>query len=210
MMLALFTFLCGYFFYDWKVGYPKKQEVYNAAVVEYTKFITKAERLGRLGDEAGVADAKKDWIELSDTKDWEIDRVDLSPADKVTSDDIQEQFNFGVGAGVLAAGVLIWTLINLGKTLSVDGSRVTLPNGKSVSFSDIFKVDTRRWGNKGLATIHYKDASGGAHSAKIDGLKFGGFSKPAPFPADQILDQIVQGFDGDLVELEPEGESAPK
>ncbi|QQL44183.1 hypothetical protein [Sulfuriroseicoccus oceanibius] len=209
MMLGLFVFLSGFFFYDWKVGYPAKKAEYEAAMEEYTKFSDEKERLVAIGDQQGVEAAQKAWVDLSAEKEWEIDRVDLSPDNEVTSDDIQEQFNFGVGSGVLAVGVLIWMFLNLGKKLSVDGDSVTLPNGRNVKFADIHKVDTRRWGNKGLATIYYKDQAGSKGSARIDGLKYGGFIKPEPFIADQILGRIVQGFDGELIELQEEDETAP-
>lgn len=205
MLLAMFFGFSAYFFYDWKIGYPKKRVIYDTYLVYESEW----EAL-----EAGGKDveAKKlEWVEEATNKEWELNLNSntLEPKDKIDDAKIAEQLYFAIGTGVLSLGVLVYFLLALRKRLEVDGEAVQLPNGKRVPYSAIKKVDTRRWGNKGLATITFDDGASLRGTAKIDGLKFGGFVKPEPYQADLILNRIIENFHGDLIELEEiEGEES--
>ena len=196
-MLAMFIGFSAYFFYDWKVGYPAKREIYDT----YLTYEAEWEQLTEEGKTEEVEAKRREWVQEAQEKEWELDLKTFEPESKIDDAKIAEQLYFAIGTAVLSGVILIYFLVNLRKTLQVDGESVKLPNGKRVPYSSISKVDTRRWGNKGLASIYFED-NGKKQSAKIDGLKFGGFIKPEPYIADLILERITTRFEGDLVELE--------
>lgn len=105
--------------------------------------------------------------------------------------DIAEQL---VIAGICAAGAivaLLFLVLSRGRTLRADGDGMTMPDGKRVPFTSAFRIDKRKWDNKGLAYVHYKEG-GADKKAVIDDLKFVGAGK--------ILDRLMAGFHGELVE----------
>ena len=83
-------------------------------------------------------------------------------------------------------------MINRGKVLRADELSFTSPNGQRVLFSSAHRIDKRKWDNKGLAYVHYRDENEKERRAVIDDLKFDG--------ADKILDRLLENFDGELVE----------
>jgi len=206
IMLAMFFGFSAYFFYDWKIGYPKKRVIYD------TYLVYESERKALEAEGKSEESRKKlnAWIDEATKNEWNLNLNTFEPESKIDDAKIAEQLYFAIGTGVVSLGVLVYFLLSLRKTLEVDGEAVKLPNGQRVPYSAIKTVDTRRWGNKGLATIVFDDGAGLKGTAKIDGLKFGGFVKPEPFPADLILNRIVENFRGDLIELEEIEEEVEK
>ncbi len=206
MMLAMFFGFSAYFFYDWKVGYPKKRVIYDT----YLAYESEWEALKADGKEEESKKKFNAWVEVAKNNDWDLNLKTFEPEKKIDDAKIAEQLYFGIGTGVISLGILVYCLVSLRKTLEVDDEAVKLPNGMRVPFSAIKKVDTRRWQNKGLATIGFDDGASLKGSAKIDGLKFGGFIKPEPYQADLILNRIIESFRGDLIELEEIEEEKPE
>jgi hypothetical protein len=64
--------------------------------------------------------------------------------------------------------------------------------GRRVPFEAIYRLDKRKWDNKGLAYLYYEDEKDRRQKAVIDDLKFQG--------ADRVLNRILAVFDGELVE----------
>lgn len=176
LMLAIFS---AWFFKDWKWGYPKKAAMY----AEYQRI-------------TALPNGQEEWLKVSAEKGWPKAPGD---SDKITQDKIDEQrnFTFVMGAGALA--VLITFLLNRGKVLTADAASFTPPGSKTpIPFSSVFRVNKIKWRNKGLAYIHYKDASGAEKKAVIDDLKYGG--------AEQVLNRLLANFNGEIIDVE---EAAP-
>ena len=96
-------------------------------------------------------------------------------------------------------------MLNRGKVLRADGLSFTSPKGERVLFSSAHRIDKRKWDNKGLAYVHYRDEKEKERRAVIDDLKFDG--------ADKILDRLLENFEGELVErvsTEAPSESTPE
>ncbi|MCW0216784.1 MAG: hypothetical protein OJI67_00550, partial [Prosthecobacter sp.] len=65
--------------------------------------------------------------------------------------------------------------------------------GLTIHFSQVFRVDKRKWDNKGLAYVWYREtAEAPEKKALIDDLKFDGAGK--------ILARLLTHFKGELIE----------
>ena len=171
MMFVMLAAFAGWFYKDFRWGYPKKAEIY----AEYQKIIE-------------LADGKVQWTALSKARGWD------DPPDEITPDKIGEQGKFAVGLGLGALAVLATFLVNRGKKLTADATSLTPPGrSESIPFTAVVRVDKTRWKHKGLAFAYYKNAAGVERKAVIDDLKYGG--------ADQVLDRLLAQFGGDLIDV---------
>ncbi len=102
------------------------------------------------------------------------------------------QFAFATGLWVIAVLTLIWALINSRRALGAEGDTFSTETGVRVPFAKVFRVDKRKWDNKGLAYAHFHAEAGGDKRAIIDDLKYIG--------ADKVLQRIIDHFEGELVE----------
>ena len=66
-----------------------------------------------------------------------------------------------------------------------------MPNGAEVRFADVFRVDKRKWDNKGLAYVYHRSGGAGKR-AVVDDLKYDG--------AGRVLDRLLAQFNGELIE----------
>jgi hypothetical protein len=94
-----------------------------------------------------------------------------------------------VAIGLAVLGTMI---VNRKRVLRADAAAFFTPKGERVPFASAFRVDQRKWDNKGLAYVYYRDEAEKERRATIDDLKFGG--------ADAIRKRLLENFDGDLVE----------
>ncbi len=108
---------------------------------------------------------------------------------------IEGQFHWAYGAFLLAAGTAVVLLINAPKKLRADSEGFFPPAGGRVPLAGVFKVDKRKWDNKGLAYVYYREGDGPSRKAVIDDLKFAGAGK--------ILDRLLANFEGDVVDRLP-------
>jgi len=174
LMFAMLAAFAGWFYKDYRWGYPKKAAVY----AEYKKVI-------------GQPDGKTQWTALSKEKGWD------DPPDEITPDKIGEQGKFAVGLGLGALAVLATFVVNRGKKLTADASGFTPPGRRTpIPFTSVQRVDKTRWKHKGLAYAYYKDAAGTERKAVIDDLKYAG--------AEQVLDRLLSSFGGDIVDVAEE------
>jgi hypothetical protein len=92
--------------------------------------------------------------------------------------------------------------LNRSKVLLGEDDHWVSPEGLKIPYASVFRVDKRKWDNKGLAYAWYRSGSV-EKRAVIDDLKFGG--------ADKVLDRILSRFSGELIEKisEPEGAAGP-
>ncbi|MFT4637390.1 MAG: hypothetical protein ACI8T1_000699 [Verrucomicrobiales bacterium] len=193
MMTLMFVCFGLYFLYDGFVGYPKKNKIFEAHQ-EFVEIQEKKEAFlaeGNLNADWKALAEKEgypeqdEWIDYAATKGWPEE-----PPEKFHS--TTDQFFFGalcIGIGLAVLGTM---LLNRRKVLCGDDTSFTSPNGQRVFFSSAYRIDKRKWDNKGLAYVHYRDVSEKEKRAIIDDLKFAG--------ADKILDNLMANFDGELVE----------
>ncbi len=213
LMAAMFLGMGLYFCYDGKVGYPKENIIaekkawfesdvmasYDVArskgEVELNDWLKKARDLGHINK----ADLKQPrWNDYAAPFGWP------SEPKMHSENEIEQQYYWGgiMLLGAFGAGMLV--LINHNKTLVGEVEQMIMPNGKTVRYVDIFKVDKRKWDKKGLAHAYYRSgATDVEQCAVIDDLKFDGAGK--------VLDRLLKQFNGELVEKvaddEPEAET---
>ena len=107
-----------------------------------------------------------------------------------------------MGVGALIVVILIF--LNQSKVLRGYPEHWVTPEGKEVRYAEVFRVDKRKWDNKGLAYAYHRKAEGAKEVKEvIDDLKFAG--------ADRILNRLLAQFSGELIEkvAEPEEVAEP-
>lgn len=208
MMAAMFAFFGAYFLYDGNVGYPKeveiakKEEWFNG---EFLATFDAAKKAGTLeqwiaeqkakGMPTGTDGEPPKWVTYAASNNWKED------PHHYTDREIAEQFYFGYGclAAALAVGVIV--LLRKNTVLRGEADHFVTPDGVKVLFSEVFRVDKRKWDKQGLAYAwHRPGGEGREKKAVIDDLMYGG--------ADKVLERILSRFNGELIEkvAEPEPE----
>lgn len=171
IILLMIAGSSGWFFYDGLVAYPK----YNEGAAAYAQIVETVK-------EEGVAE---DAAEAEITKRWEKCAAEFSadPKDPPKhAKNVAQQLQFGVGLAVLAAAFLLWVLREMKRVVraddeTFDGLTMAFPpfNGKTaVRFDSVFGIDRRKWKNKGIAIVHYKNEKGRPCRAEIDDYKYAG------------------------------------
>jgi len=214
IMSVMFLFFGLYFVYDGWRGYPEENKIAEKKVwFEQTvqKAYDEAKKEGAESLKAWMVKAKSEgWInDLESPPRWDAYAAERSWSSepKMHSPDAIEQQYYWGGAmllGTLYCGGLL--LLNRNKTFVGNFDHMVMPDGKKVQFSDVFKVDKRKWDNKGLAYAYYRTSESGAEQkAVIDDLKFDGAGK--------VLERLLAQFSGELIEklpdeVEPEPEQS--
>ncbi|MBX7209661.1 MAG: hypothetical protein K1X78_15195 [Verrucomicrobiaceae bacterium] len=199
LMLAVFAAL---FFYDGKWGYPAKNE--KASIKDRFE-----EEVLKGYDRAKKTDSLDQWRAEMKSKNWPVDvdgvpptwlsyaaehRLDEKPK-KYSDREIEEQFWWGGGMMAAALVVIVLLLMNRNKVTRGLVDRFIAPNGAEVRFADVFKVDKRKWQNKGLAAIYYRASPDApARKACLDCMKYDEKG------VEQILANLLSRFSGELVE----------
>ena len=114
--------------------------------------------------------------------------------------DILEQYVIGSLCTTAGLVVLVLMLLNRQRSVSADGEAYYPKPTVRVPFSEVFKVDTRKWRRKGLAYAYYRTESDDEKRAVVDDLKFVG--------SQAILDRILANFEGELIEEVTEGDES--
>lgn len=175
LMVAMLLGFSAYFFYDWKIGYPKEKAAYEAYWPVYQEISVK-----NMDNKAWLAKARDNgWPESPKEKDWDYK--------------LKEQLIWGIGTGVIGLGLLAAYLRNKDRVLKADATSLTTPEGVSIPFSSVVKIDKRKWDNKALAYLWWKDGET-TRKAVIDDLVFDGAGK--------VLDRLMGQFQGELIDLE--------
>jgi hypothetical protein len=206
-----------YFFYDGRVGYPKEniaakeKEWFESEVIEGPEGYDAAAKLGE--------EARSEWVKAAREKGWIVSRALNEPRWKDyaaprgwaenpkyhSEDEVRQQYYWGAAMVVVAAIAGFLVLLNHNKVFTGHADHMVMPNGVSVRYADAYCVDKRKWDNKGLAYVHYREAEGApSHRVTVDDLKFGG--------ADKVLNRLLAQFKGELIEKVPdkEDENAPE
>lgn len=176
-MLVLVWFFCGYFLYDWKVGYPKLRDA--------------AAKLEELKKDKGEKAGEAEYLELARKKDYP-EKLDHDSAYYAKAIAGEQPISAAV-CGIIGLGMLYFYIRTSRGTLSADAESFTTHWGKRVLFSSAFRIDRRKWDHKGLAYVYYKDSGDKKQRAVIDDLIFGGAVK--------VLERLQANFKGEVVDL---------
>lgn len=209
LLAAMFLGMGLYFFYDGKIGYVKDNEV--AAKKEWFE---KEVIEGPQGYEAAKLQGEeftREWVKMAREREWIVGASLNEPRwndyaaprgwaenpKKHSPEEIEQQFYWG-GAMIFGAAVMgLLVLLSHNKVLTGHHDHMVMPNGASVRYADVTKVDKRKWDNKGLAYVHHRTGPGTAtHRVTVDDLKFGG--------AGRVLDRLLSQFNGELIEKVPD------
>ena len=207
ILAAMLVGMGLYFCYDGKFGYRKDNERADKKQwfeTTFTKSFDEAKEAGKLEEwktrakEQGLPTGENGeppkWITYSAQLGWPED------VKKHSEEEIEQQFWWG---GAMLAGALfvgLKLLLDFNKKLVGQAESMIMPGGAVVRFADVFKVDKRKWDNKGLAYVFYRNG-GSERRAVIDDLKYGG--------AVNVLVRLVASFNGELIEKAPDEEESP-
>lgn len=192
ILLVMFYGFAAYFAYDWQIGYPKKQVIYE----RYLELKAQGE------------EGLRQWAEEARENRWSFEDSRTMAPFAATDEKIREQMWGMIICLVLGAIATGFYLRSAGTRLAVDGDTLHLPKHPLIPISAITRLDTRKWLNKGIARLSYQIPGGKSGQAAIDGLKYGGFKGEKPFAPDLILERVVSTFPGELIEIEEEPEEA--
>lgn len=195
-----------YFLYDWKIGYPKANEIADKQEwfeKELLPSYDAAQKAGKMQEWLAKADAEgwpkgkegepPKWLQYSSMNGWP------EKPKRYTQKEVDEQLWWGLGTLSIGLAALLVMLMNRGKVLTAGADHWVTPEGVVIRFADVVRVDKRKWADKGLAYAWHQAAAGGREQrAVIDDLKFGG--------ADRVLDRLLSRFKGELIEKVPEPE----
>lgn len=210
LLTAMFIGMGLYFFYDGKWGYPKKNEIADKKEWFEKEVVGTGEPPAPGSYEAAKAkgpDAVVQWMAEARAQQWVISPQMKEPRwddyaapqgwpsnpKKYSAEEIEQQFWWG--GAVTAAGIFTFFMIlmNRNKTLVGHLEYMIMPNGREVRYDQVYKVDKRKWDNKGLAYAYHRSSdNSGSRKAVIDDLKFGG--------ADKVLSRLLSTFNGELIE----------
>jgi len=206
LMLSAFVL---WFLYDAYIGYPKqnvkaeKKEFFDAGATAHDEWKTSEQPI-----EVWLATAEKEGYPIQDNGEpqtWASYSSKNGLKDnpkKHNADDILQQKRWAGGFGLGALAVAVTVLLNRNKKIEADADSWTDPGGNRISFDSIYEIDKRKWDNKGLAYLRYRDESGAEKKATLDDLKYTG--------ADKILERIMANFKGDLIETIVEEDDEPE
>lgn len=183
--LLTVAFLLGfslYFFYDWKIGYPAQQRAYEAYWPVYQELSVQNK-----DPQAWLAKARENgWPESPKESDWNYK--------------LREQLIWGSATAAIGLVLLGAYLRNRHRVLRADTTSLTTPEGVRIPFDQVEKIDKRKWDNKALAYLWWKDGTT-TRKAVIDDLVYDGAGK--------VLDRLMSRFQGELIDLERETPAPP-
>ncbi len=141
------------------------------------------------------------WVEFTASKQpWNTgwNMAAEPPEHSYNAQKIREQWIVCGICVVMSLTGLFVLVRTLKRSISVDGEAIYTQHGRRVPFSDLIRLDLRKWDTKGLALADFKGTSG-AGRIRIDGLVYGGFNKERGEPAEELLRRIKARFSGELI-----------
>ncbi len=172
IILLLLVGSAGWFFYDGFVAYPK----YNRGVEAYVQILETVQREGFSSEQEIEKEASKRWAQVA--QDFDADPQEVPSHLK----NVAQQMHFGIGLYAIALVFLFWILREMKRVVraddeAFDGLTTAFPpfNGTvRVRYDSIFGIARRKWQNKGLALVHFKDARDRSRRVAIDDYKYAG------------------------------------
>ncbi len=173
-MILMLLGMSGYLLYDGLIGYPAKKAEYDVYWPKYQELEAKKES----GDWPALA-KKNGWPEKVEESNWDYK--------------IKEQFAYAILFSAIGFVWLGFFLRNKGRKLTAQGDSLTLPDGRTVAFTEITTLDMRKWPMKGLAYFRWPGTAGKEQNGCIDDFIYTG--------ADKVLKRLQGQFKGELIEL---------
>lgn len=152
-------------------------------------------------EKGGQNGAVKLWEDYTASmKEVEGKAWDIDPGEKpMKAGKIREQF-IAMGVALLLISITLFYLIRtLRRSISADAEALYTQDGRRIAYSDMVRVDKRKWDTKGLALIYYRDG-GEEKKAKIDGMVYGQFKEEDGAPAEKLFSRVMENFKGEVME----------
>ncbi len=153
--LAAVAFGC-WFIYDWKIGYPAKQALYN----EYQSVVAPE------GDGKLLGNYQQAWHEYATAKGYST-----SEPKEVSDRDIETQLYYGLPCFLVGIPFVVSCLLMGRRFVEVDDEQVWDHKGRKATWDQITHIDKSRWATKGIAVIEYK-AEGVTKRITLDDWKY--------------------------------------
>lgn len=136
------------------------------------------------------------WNKVSADNEWP-----QKPSENLYNEGkISEQFVVGgVCVALFLIAAFICIRIMFRKMIVTEESYIA-PGGKVIPFTSMHKIDKRKWDNKGIAVIYYKDGET-TKKVKVDGMVYGQFKEEDGAPAEALFAYIMDNFKGELIEF---------
>ena len=148
-----------------------------------------------MDDKGGQNAAVELWKDYAASKKWDIDPGE-HPKDEGK---IREQFVAAAIAGLLVLITLFFLFRTMRRSIHADEEALYTQDGRKIRYSDMVRVDKRKWDTKGIALIYYKDGDV-EKKAKIDGMVYGQFSEENGAPAEKLFAYVMERFKGEVIE----------
>lgn len=155
--------------------------------------------------ELGEKNTTELWRDFSKEKGWP-QQVDPNE-DAKSKRKIDEQLWAASVCFLLTAVTLFFLIRTKGRVMKVDDRGYHTPDGRFIAYECMITLDKRKWENKGMATLTYKDGEE-EKKAKIDGMVYGQFKEDEGAPAEALFQQILAHFEGELIEMVVEDEES--
>lgn len=161
-----------------------------------------------MAEKGGQSGAAKLWEDYTASmKEVEGKAWDIDPGEKpMHAGKIREQFIAMSVALALVAVTLFFLVRTMRRRISADGEALHTQDGRTIPYSDMVRVDKRKWDSKGLALIYYQDG-GEEKKAKIDGMVYGQFKEEEGAPAEKLFSKVMENFKGEVLEYVSAGEA---
>lgn len=154
-----------------------------------------------MNEKGGQTGAQKIWENYTKEKGWDAEVVEKA----YTESKIEVQFIAAAISGVLVAITLFFLIRTMRRTISVDDTALYTQDGRTIPFTNMVRIDKRKWDTKGIAIVHYKDGNE-EKTAKIDGLVYGQFREEDGAPAEKLFSHLMENFKGEVIEYAEEEE----
>ena len=103
----------------------------------------------------------------------------------------------------LALLALFFLFRTLRRNIQADHEAITSQQGKRVPYTELTRLDLRKWDTKGIAFADYDGPTAGKGRIRIDGLTYGGFRVEENQPAEQLMERLRSHFAGEIIEYAP-------
>ncbi|HEY1081876.1 MAG TPA: hypothetical protein VGE29_06430 [Prosthecobacter sp.] len=204
MMSGILVFMGLYFLYDGRYGYPEDNRIAEKKKwfeEVHLKSYDEAKQAGKLeewgqkakteGLPVGKGDEPPRWVSYAAVNGWPESPKKWSP------EAIEQQFWWGGVTLAIGLAVGVVMLVNRNKKLQAESDHWITPEGQTIYFHQVFRVDRRKWDNKGLAYVSYREGPEAKEkTAVLDDLKFAG--------AVRVLERLQANFKGELIEKQAE------
>ena len=150
------------------------------------------------GGQNGAVDLWKGYT--ASRKEVEGKAWDIDPGEEpLKASKIRDQFIALAVCVVLMLVTLFFLVRTMRRSITADHEALHTQDGRRIAYTDMTRVDKRKWDNKGLALIYYQDG-GEEKKAKVDGMVYGQFKEEDGAPAEKLFSRIMENFKGEVIE----------